>query len=186
MSAAAVELLARAGVRWIASDARVLAQSSRWGYRVEDPEVACRAYRTGEPGVAILWTFTRPVARIGRGDILQVRTNCPGVLRRHIDRAAVDRAARGGRRGHGRPAVPRDFARAVRAGQPGRALRVCCPAIRRVPVPGCAAAWTAAGVARVIARHAPVGWCELGGSASAGGCSGGHCPRCIIAACMRA
>lgn len=41
-------LLAREGVRWLASDVGVLARSGRWGYRVDQPAVANRPYRVGD------------------------------------------------------------------------------------------------------------------------------------------
>ena len=55
VSSASVELLERHGVEWIATDAGVLARSGRWGYRAEDPDVACRPFRSGEPGLDIFF-----------------------------------------------------------------------------------------------------------------------------------
>ncbi len=40
-----IDYFVRAGVRWIASDQGVLERSGKWGYRVQDPNVLCQAYR---------------------------------------------------------------------------------------------------------------------------------------------
>ncbi|MDX2057210.1 MAG: glycoside hydrolase family 57 protein, partial [Gemmatimonadales bacterium] len=53
ISAATIPLFAGAGIRWIGSDAGVLAQSGPWGYPVDQPEIACQAYRVEERG----WTL---------------------------------------------------------------------------------------------------------------------------------
>ncbi|HWA70726.1 MAG TPA: glycoside hydrolase family 57 protein [Polyangiaceae bacterium] len=67
VAAFAVPIFARNGVRWIASDQGVLARSGQWGYRVERPDVLCRAYRTGETGddVSIFFRATAPSDAIG-------------------------------------------------------------------------------------------------------------------------
>lgn len=60
-------LLARHGVRWTASDGRVLARSGPDGHDVEDPDVLCRPYRferDGE-GLWILFRDGRLADRIG-------------------------------------------------------------------------------------------------------------------------
>ncbi len=44
VSPAAVALLARDRVQWIASDMGVLAKSGLWGYRVDQPDVLCQPY----------------------------------------------------------------------------------------------------------------------------------------------
>jgi alpha-amylase/alpha-mannosidase (GH57 family) len=49
----AVPLFARHGVDWIATDRGVLARSGRYGYPVDDPDVACRPYRVEEAGHAV-------------------------------------------------------------------------------------------------------------------------------------
>jgi len=53
VSQAAIPLFARPGVRWIATDAGVLARSGRWGYRADDPNVLCQPYRVEEGGSAV-------------------------------------------------------------------------------------------------------------------------------------
>jgi alpha-amylase/alpha-mannosidase (GH57 family) len=53
VSPALVPLLARHGVRWIASDGGVLARSGRYGYDAADPNVLCRPYRVREGGRAL-------------------------------------------------------------------------------------------------------------------------------------
>lgn len=50
VSASTVPIYARRGVRWIATDEGVLAQSGRWGYEVSDAEVVCRPYRATVSG----------------------------------------------------------------------------------------------------------------------------------------
>ena len=65
VSPAAVELLGRHGVEWIATDGGVLARSGRWGYRVDDPDVLCRPYRTGDPGVSIFFRDTGLADEVG-------------------------------------------------------------------------------------------------------------------------
>jgi alpha-amylase/alpha-mannosidase (GH57 family) len=48
VSAAAVELLARHHLHWIATDGGVLARSGRWGYRTADADVLCQPYRPSD------------------------------------------------------------------------------------------------------------------------------------------
>jgi alpha-amylase/alpha-mannosidase (GH57 family) len=48
VSASVVPIFARQGVRWIATDRRVLARSGRWGYAADDPNVFCQPYRSDE------------------------------------------------------------------------------------------------------------------------------------------
>lgn len=48
VAASVVGLLARHGIRWIATDQGVLARSGRFGYRVEDANVLCQAYRVSD------------------------------------------------------------------------------------------------------------------------------------------
>lgn len=45
VSPAALEIVARHAIRWVATDRGVLARSGRWGYEVSRPEVLCRPYR---------------------------------------------------------------------------------------------------------------------------------------------
>ena len=45
VSAPVVPLLARHGIRWIATDEGVLARSGRYGYRVDDPNVLCQPFQ---------------------------------------------------------------------------------------------------------------------------------------------
>lgn len=58
VSRGVIPILARHGVRWIATDRKVLAGSGRWGYEVDDPDVLCRPYRA-EEGEAALSVFFR-------------------------------------------------------------------------------------------------------------------------------
>lgn len=44
VSADAIDLFARHGITWIATDAGVLARSGRWGYRASDADVLCQPY----------------------------------------------------------------------------------------------------------------------------------------------
>ena len=53
VSQSVVPPFARAGVRWIASDRGVLAQSGHWGYDAYDPDVFCQPYRADEDGAAV-------------------------------------------------------------------------------------------------------------------------------------
>ncbi len=48
-----VPILARHGMRWMATDSGVLSRSGRWGYRADDPDVLCQPYRAEENGAAI-------------------------------------------------------------------------------------------------------------------------------------
>ena len=50
VSESILPLLARNGIRWIATDRRVLARSGRWGYQADDPTVFCQPYHAGEEG----------------------------------------------------------------------------------------------------------------------------------------
>jgi alpha-amylase/alpha-mannosidase (GH57 family) len=54
-----IPLLARHGIRWIATDEGVLARSGRHGYRVDDPHVLCQPYQAADPqgrrGVSVLF-----------------------------------------------------------------------------------------------------------------------------------
>jgi alpha-amylase/alpha-mannosidase (GH57 family) len=63
----AIPFFARHGVSWIASDQGVLAQSGRFGYQVDDPEVLCRPYRAvdGDGATCIFFRATTPSDRIG-------------------------------------------------------------------------------------------------------------------------
>jgi alpha-amylase/alpha-mannosidase (GH57 family) len=45
VSEAMLPVIAKQGIRWIASDEGVLAKSGKWGYMVSDPNVRCRAYQ---------------------------------------------------------------------------------------------------------------------------------------------
>jgi len=67
VSSSVVDLFAEAGIAWIATDQGVLQRSGRWGYRVEDPNVLCRSYRTGEGGnsVSVFFRDTDLSNRIG-------------------------------------------------------------------------------------------------------------------------
>lgn len=53
VAAYAVPFFARHGVRWIATDAGVLENSGKWGYRVDEPDVLCRPYRAEYAGSEI-------------------------------------------------------------------------------------------------------------------------------------
>jgi alpha-amylase/alpha-mannosidase (GH57 family) len=48
VSAQAVDLIARQGVSWLATDAGVLARSGQWGYRAGEPDVLCQPYRASD------------------------------------------------------------------------------------------------------------------------------------------
>ena len=48
VSAEAVEMMRRQDVRWIATDAGVLARSGRWGYDTSEPDVLCQPYRASD------------------------------------------------------------------------------------------------------------------------------------------
>ncbi len=56
----AAALFAEVGVRWIASDARVLERSGRWGYRIDDPDVLCQPYRVETPAGNLSIFFREP------------------------------------------------------------------------------------------------------------------------------
>jgi alpha-amylase/alpha-mannosidase (GH57 family) len=60
-------LFAKAGIAWIATDRGVLQRSGRWGYQVDDPNVLCRPYRTGDgsQGISIFFRDTDLSDRIG-------------------------------------------------------------------------------------------------------------------------
>jgi alpha-amylase/alpha-mannosidase (GH57 family) len=48
VSDAAVRMFEGHGLRWIATDAGVLARSGRWGYAASEPEVLCQPYRASD------------------------------------------------------------------------------------------------------------------------------------------
>ena len=56
----AVEMIARHGINWTATDAGVLARSGQWGYRPSEPDVLCQPYRTSHdgPDVAVFFRDT--------------------------------------------------------------------------------------------------------------------------------
>ncbi|MBI4538290.1 MAG: hypothetical protein HY704_02100 [Gemmatimonadetes bacterium] len=58
VSQAVVPIFARHGLRWIATDAGVLARSGRWGYDTGNPDVVCQPYRA-ESGSQALSVFFR-------------------------------------------------------------------------------------------------------------------------------
>ncbi len=62
VSQAVVPRFAHGGLKWIASDAKVLARSGQWGYPVARPEVAGRAYRAETEGTAVAIFFRDPGA----------------------------------------------------------------------------------------------------------------------------
>jgi alpha-amylase/alpha-mannosidase (GH57 family) len=43
-----IPILARNGIRWTATDRRVLARSGKWGYPADDPDVFCQPYHAGD------------------------------------------------------------------------------------------------------------------------------------------
>jgi alpha-amylase/alpha-mannosidase (GH57 family) len=49
VSEAIFPVVAKQGIRWIASDEGVLAKSGRWGYAASDPNVRCRPYKEPTP-----------------------------------------------------------------------------------------------------------------------------------------
>lgn len=53
VSQSSVPIFARHGVRWIATDGAVLAQSGRWGYETHNPDVLCQPYRAEEDDTAV-------------------------------------------------------------------------------------------------------------------------------------
>jgi alpha-amylase/alpha-mannosidase (GH57 family) len=53
-------LLARLGARWFGSDAGVLARSGKWGYRVDQAEVASRPYRVSDGANTLVGFFRDP------------------------------------------------------------------------------------------------------------------------------
>jgi len=62
-----VPLFAQHGVCWLATDRSVLAQSGRWGYRADEPDVLCRPYRAeeGEHAVSVFFRNTALSDAIG-------------------------------------------------------------------------------------------------------------------------
>jgi alpha-amylase/alpha-mannosidase (GH57 family) len=57
VSAEAVEMCAQHGVRWLATDAGVLARSGQWGYRVWEPDVLCQPYRASDDDTSVALFF---------------------------------------------------------------------------------------------------------------------------------
>ena len=55
-----VPLLARHGIRWMATDAGVLARSGRWGYRAQDPDVLCQPRRSVAGDSVLSVVFREP------------------------------------------------------------------------------------------------------------------------------
>jgi alpha-amylase/alpha-mannosidase (GH57 family) len=62
-----VPLFAEAGLRWIATDAGVLARSGRWGYEVARPDVLCQPYlaREGSHAITVFFRDTQLSDAIG-------------------------------------------------------------------------------------------------------------------------
>lgn len=60
VSRAAVDTIASGSIRWIATDAGVLARSGRWGYQTADPAVLCQPYRCSDedPAIAVFFRDT--------------------------------------------------------------------------------------------------------------------------------
>ena len=52
-----VPIFARHGIRWIATDERVLARSGQWGYKTDEPNILCQPYRTAEAEWAVSTFF---------------------------------------------------------------------------------------------------------------------------------
>jgi alpha-amylase/alpha-mannosidase (GH57 family) len=57
VSSQAVDVIATEGIRWVASDAGVLARSGQWGYRSAEPDVLCQPYRTSDGPEPIVMFF---------------------------------------------------------------------------------------------------------------------------------
>ena len=55
-----VPLVARQGIRWMATDAGVLARSGRWGYRAEDPDILSQPRRAAAGGAEVSVLFRDP------------------------------------------------------------------------------------------------------------------------------
>jgi alpha-amylase/alpha-mannosidase (GH57 family) len=57
VSESILPLMASNGIRWIATDRRVLARSGTWGYPADDPNVFCQPYHAGpaDAGVSIFF-----------------------------------------------------------------------------------------------------------------------------------
>ena len=67
VSQSVIPFFSRHNIKWIASDRGVLARSGRWGYRVADADVLCRAYRAeeGENSLSIFFRDTALSDEIG-------------------------------------------------------------------------------------------------------------------------
>lgn len=57
VSADAVEMIGREGVRWLTTDAGVLARSGQWGYRASEPAVLCQPYRASDDDTSVALYF---------------------------------------------------------------------------------------------------------------------------------
>lgn len=57
VSADAVEMIGRQGVRWLATDAGILARSGQWGYRASEPAVLCQPYRASDNASSVALHF---------------------------------------------------------------------------------------------------------------------------------
>jgi alpha-amylase/alpha-mannosidase (GH57 family) len=53
VSLEAVQMMGREGLRWVATDAGVLARSGQWGYRASEPAVLCQPYRASDDGPSV-------------------------------------------------------------------------------------------------------------------------------------
>jgi alpha-amylase/alpha-mannosidase (GH57 family) len=57
VSAEAVQMVARHGFTWLATDAGVLARSGQWGYEISEPAVLCQPYRSSDGPRAVALFF---------------------------------------------------------------------------------------------------------------------------------
>ena len=67
VSESILPVVAKHGIRWIASDEGVLAKSGKWGYVVSDPNVRCRAYQapTTEGNLSVFFRDEKLSNQIG-------------------------------------------------------------------------------------------------------------------------
>ncbi len=57
VSADAVRMIGRQGIKWVATDSGVLARSGRWGYETSQPSVLCQPYRVSDDRDSVAMFF---------------------------------------------------------------------------------------------------------------------------------
>ena len=94
VSESVLPFFAGAGVRWIATDEKVLARSGRWGYETARPDVRCQPYRVDSGGESLAIFFRDTDLSDGIGFRYHAWPDAQAAARDFIDRLKEELIAR--------------------------------------------------------------------------------------------